>query len=88
MLSAFVLGQNLLQPPACPVQPHLGRALGDPEGAGDGGLREVVDVPQRQQLTVLRGQTANCSAHIHLQWEQIKPFGSGSVVQLEVFVQA
>ena len=47
MLSAFVLGQNLLQPPAGPMQTHLRSALGDPEGAGDGGLGQVVDVPQR-----------------------------------------
>jgi hypothetical protein len=29
MLSAFVLGQNLLQTPSGPVQPYLGSALGD-----------------------------------------------------------
>ena len=67
MLSAFMVSQNLLQPPAGPVEPYLGRAFGDSEGAGHSGLSQVVDVPQGQQLTVLRGQTANCSAHIHLQ---------------------
>ncbi|HET6506035.1 MAG TPA: hypothetical protein VFG42_04555 [Baekduia sp.] len=88
MLSAFVLGQNLLQPSACPMQAHLGGAFGDPQGARHGGLRQIVDVPQRQQLTVLRGQTANGSAHIHLQWQQIKPIGSDSVAQIEVIVEA
>lgn len=88
MLSAFVLGQDLLQPPTGPVQSHLGSALGDPESAGDGGLSQVVDVPQGQQLTVLRGQTANCSAHIHLQGQEIDPIGSGSIVQFEVIVEA
>ena len=88
MLSAFVLGQDLLKPSASPVQPHLGSALGNPERAGHGGLREIVDVPQGQQLTVLRGQTANRTAHIHLQRQQIQPIGSGSVVQIAVVVEA
>jgi hypothetical protein len=88
MLSAFVLGQNLLQPPTGPMQAHLGSALGDPQGARHGGLCQIVDVPQSQQLTVLRGQTANCSAHIHLQWQQIEPIGSDSVAQVEVVIEA
>jgi hypothetical protein len=70
------------------VQPHLRSAFGDPESARDGRLCQVVDVPQGQQLTVLRGQTANSSAHIHLQGQQIKPIGSGSVAQIDLFVKA
>ncbi len=70
------------------MQLHLGRALGDPEGQGNGRLREVVDVPQEQQLTVMRGQIPNRSAHIDLERQEIEAPSGGPVMDVAVLIEA
>jgi hypothetical protein len=70
------------------MQLHFGRALRDPEGKGNGRLREVVDVPQEQQLTVMRGQIPNRSAHIDLERQEIEAPSGGPVVNISVLIEA
>lgn len=83
-----MLGQNSLQSSTRSVQLHLRRALRNTKGHGDCRLREIVDVPQEQQLTVMRGQIPNRSAHVELERQEIEAPGGRPIVDVSVLIEA